>query len=69
MANAYKCDVCGKYIDGSHTISGFEFKIGEYHDEFTGTYDKMQKVKDICGSCYNELISKIKEIYDSNVKE
>lgn len=55
MAKAFICDVCGNFTELVNNVSGFDFKIGEYHDEFTGTHAKMHKVQDVCNDCHKVI--------------
>lgn len=69
MAKAFVCDVCGKFTKLINSISGFDIKIGERHDEFIGTYPRMHEIHDVCNNCYNQIKDKIVEMYQENQKE
>lgn len=63
MAKAYRCDLCNKFTDCVQNVSGFDFKIGERHDEFTGTRAKMKEVKEVCLDCHEKILNTVKELY------
>lgn len=69
MAKAFICDMCGNFTELINHVSGVDFKIGEYHDEFTGIHARVHEVHDMCNDCYKQIREKIIEIYQQNQKE
>lgn len=65
MAKAYRCDLCNKFTDYVRDVEGLDFKIGERHDEFTGNYDKMREVREVCPDCHEKILKTVKEIYNN----
>lgn len=66
---AYRCDLCNKFTDYVKKVDGLDFKIGERHDEFTGTHDEMKEVEEICKSCHERILITVKEIYNNATTE
>ena len=69
MAKAYRCDLCNKFTDYIENVGGLNFKIGERHDEFTGTHAKMKEVKEVCRDCHEKILNTVKELYDNATTE
>lgn len=69
MARAYRCDLCNKFTDCVQNVSGFDFKIGEQHDEFTGTRAKMKEVKEVCLDVTKKVLNTVKELYKNATTE
>lgn len=53
-SRAYKCDLCKRFTEAAYKIDGFDFKIGEYRDEFTGTHEKRHEVHEVCKDCESD---------------
>ncbi len=66
MAKAYKCDLCGKYVDNVYEIKGFDYYIRtpEKAEEF-GLIPKYSEQKvcinEICTDCNRELRIHVEE--------
>lgn len=57
---AYKCDLCGKYVDDVAEIGGFyHSRVGSGH---SGRYYDENKIKEICPDCYNKIEKSILEL-------
>lgn len=69
MGKAYRCDLCNKFTDCVKNVSGFDFKIGERHDEFTGTRAEMKEVKEVCLDCHKKILNTVKELYEQATTE
>ncbi len=64
MARAYKCDLCGKYVNYAFDVSGINFKTGERHDEFFGKRNEIYEVKEVCSDCHDKLIDCARKIWE-----
>lgn len=51
---AYKCDMCGKYVDDVHAVNGICKPNREYYG-FAGHEGHL----DLCSNCYSNLMSYI----------
>lgn len=63
MSRAYKCDLCKRFTETVYKIDGFDFKIGEYRDEFIGTHEKRHEVHEVCKDCYEKIMETVVSLY------
>lgn len=54
---AYKCDMCGKYVDDVYTVNGICKPDREYYG-FAGHEGHL----DLCSNCHSNLMSYIYEV-------
>lgn len=66
---AYRCDLCNKFTDCVKNVGGLDFKIGEQHDEFTGTHANMKEVKEVCLNCHKKILNTVKQLYEQATTE
>lgn len=65
MAKAYKCDLCGKFIDDCYGVSGLDIYPQKLR-EIGIDKDKKHEVKELCNECHEAIRSVAIEIFKKN---
>lgn len=62
MAKAYKCDLCGKYVDSCCGLNGIDIYPNEFR-KIGITKDKKHEAKEVCSDCYEKIKSAVIESF------
>lgn len=62
MAKAYKCDLCGCYVDGCYGVSGFDIYPRELREKGIDK-DKRCEVKEVCEECHGKIKNVVIELF------
>ncbi len=65
MARAYKCDLCGKFVDDCYGVSGIDICPSELR-KIGIDKDKRYEVKELCEGCYDSIRNSAIEIFKKN---
>lgn len=67
MAQAYRCDLCKKFVDDCYSVGGIDIYPREFR-EMGIEKDKRYEVKEVCEDCHNKLKSVANKIFEENHK-
>ncbi len=65
MAKAYKCDLCGKFVDDCYRVSGINIYPSELR-KMGIDKDERYEAKELCEDCYDSIRNAAIEIFKKN---
>lgn len=65
MAKAYKCDLCGKFIDDCYGVGGLDIYPRELR-KIGIDKDSKYEVKEVCKDCHEKIRNVAMDIFKEN---